>query len=257
MILAGPEGLFVNIGTTKVDGTLLVRNGENVSTLAGTSWSQQPLDLANVQWALAATNDDSCALKLSTAQLKPFAVPQTSAPGEIPQATNGSLFTERGVYRPGETAHFKFVSRTYRNDHIVSPDGSKVQVEISSPRQDIIFSKQLTMNEFGSCWDSVIIEKYFPVGTYTIQAKPVPATNKTPAFSRTFMVQEFKAQRHYVSLSVRPEERAAQDFVAVKVRESYLSVDVRGQYYAGGPVKNGRVRWRAGTCSDHSYQKRV
>jgi hypothetical protein len=245
IILAGSDGLFVNIGTTEVDGTLLVRNGENFATLAGTSWSRQPLDLAKVQWALAATNGDSCALELDAAQLKPFAVSQTSVPREAPQATNGSLFTERGVYRPGETAHFKFVSRTYQNDHIVSPDGSKVQVEIISPRQDIVYSKQLMMNEFGSCWDSVVIEKYFPVGAYTIQVKPVAAPNKTPAFSRTFMVQEFKAQRHYVSLSIKPEDRPAQDFVAVKVRESYLSVDVRGQYYAGGPVKNGRVRWRA------------
>lgn len=244
IVLAGADGLFVDIGTTKADGTLLVRNGDSFPTLVADSWNARPLDLPKIQWIVAASNEDACAVKLDTVRLKPFAVPQTSKPSESPQATNGSLFTERGVYRPGETVHFKFVARKYESDRIVSPEGSEVRVEISSPRQDVLYSKKLVLNEFGSCWDSFLIEKYVPVGTYTLKATPISTGAKSQAFSSNFLVQEFKAQRHYVSLSMKPNQRTAQDFVAVKVTEPYLSVEVKGMYYAGGPVKNGRVRWR-------------
>jgi len=244
IVLAGTDGLFVDIGITKADGTLLVKNGDSFPTRVADSWDRLPLDLLKIQWAVAAANDDACAIELDTVRLKPFAVSQTSEPREIPEATNGSLFTERGVYRPGETAHFKFVARKYESERIVSPEGSEVQVEIMSPRQDVLYSKKLVLNEFGSCWDAFPIEKYFPVGTYTLQAKPLSRGGKNPAFSRTFLVQEFKAQRHYVSLSIRPNQRTAQDFVSVKITEPYLAIEVKGMYYAGGPVKNGRARWR-------------
>ncbi len=59
--------------------------------------------------------------------------------GDTPDTRTGYLFTERGIYRPGETAQFKFFARAYEDDQIVSPAGEKPKLEIVGPRQDVLY----------------------------------------------------------------------------------------------------------------------
>jgi len=245
LLLVSGDGSFVSVGKTSSDGLVLVKDGNRFVTIRGSEAAQRPIDVGSVRWVIAATKNDSCAIEVSSLRLKPFTVQQTAQIKEKPDSRTGYVFTERGVYRPGETVHFKFVSRAYENNRVSAPAGEKVKIEIIGPREDVNYSKELTLNEFGSCWDSQHVEKYYPVGTYTISVKSLLRKDNAYTFTGTFMVQEFKRQRHYATLSVKREQRSASDFVGVKVGEAYLIVEVKGQYYVGGPVKNGRVRWRA------------
>ena len=185
-------------------------------------------------------------MRLNSGQLKPVSVTQTDkvteAPGSRP---NGHVFTERGVYKPGETVHFKFVSRIYKDKRIVPPAGEKVNVEITGPRNDVNYSKELTLNEFGSCWDSLQTKAFYPVGTYTIRVKAKKANGADQTFTNTFQVQEFKKIRHLAKISAKREERETNAYVGLKRTEEYLTVEIQGLYYTGGPVKHGRVRWKA------------
>ena len=101
----------------------------------------------------------------------------TEDPGSRP---NGHVFTERGVYKPGETVHFKFVSRIYKDKRIVPPAGEKVNIEITGPTKDVNYSKDLKLNEFGSCWDSLQTKAFYPVGTYTIRVKAKKTERRGP-----------------------------------------------------------------------------
>ena len=44
---------------------------------------------------------------------------------------------------------------------------------------------------------------------------------------------------------MKKEERPSTDFIGLKREEEFLNVEVKGLYYTGGPVKHGRVRWKA------------
>ena len=113
------------------------------------------------------------------------------------------------------------------------------------PRQDVVYSKELTLSEFGTCYDSLPLETFFPVGTYTLKATITRTNDKKDEFTRTFLVQEFKRPKHFVSLSVKTGERVNKEYISLEQREEFLSVIVTGEYYTGGPVKHAKVRWKA------------
>ncbi len=275
LFVSTSDGMRLFVGKTDDNGLLMVKNGQKYPTVMSgketAAGENKPLDLAKPVWAVAATPSDSCAVPLESFRLTPKGLRQTKKAKDRPDTRTGRVFTERGAYKPGETVHFKFLSRAYRDDRIVSPAGEKVRVEIVNPKGDVLYNKELKLGEFGSCYDSFPTKSFFPTGTYTIRvigAKPGEillssgGTNsgdedegyrrrtkeqKTApgTFTTTFMVQDFKKIRHYVSLSVKRHERPATDIVGVQVKEDYLTVDVKGLYYTGGPVKNGRARWKA------------
>ena len=250
VLLTQSDGTPFFAGKTDKNGLLSLKNGDKLPAMKagnyGAAAVATPVDLARVTWIQAATPTDACSARLQSVLLKPSAVPQTAAITASPESRpNGHVFTERGVYKPGETVHFKFVSRIYRNKEIVPPAGENVNVEIVGPRKDVNYSKELTLVEFGSCWDSMQTKAFFPVGTYTINVKSQKQDKTEQTFSNTFEVQEFKRIRHYARVSAKREEVESKAFVGLKRTEEFLSVVIQGLYYTGGPVKNGRVRWKA------------
>ena len=245
--LSDADGHKYIVGKTDDNGLLFVKDGQEFTSLSGlkaTGTAKRPLALARLKWAVAATPSDACGIELETLALKPFSVTQTKSLQDKPESRTGYIFTERGVYRPGDTVNFKFVSRDYKDNRIVSPSGELAKVDIEGPRGDILYTKELKLSEFGSCYDTFQVRSFFPVGTYTIKASAT-AKSKQGLFTRTFMVQEYKRPRHYVSLSIKQGERVGTEYIALKREDAFLTVDVKGQYYTGGPVKNGRMRWKA------------
>lgn len=245
VLLSHADGHKYFVGKTEENGCLMITDGQIFPAVdpAGQA-AKRPLDLAGVKWAVAASPTDSCALELNTFRLKSFAVaPEKNAKNGVDSYT-GYAFTERGVYRPGETVHFKFLARAYKENKIVSPAGQKVKIEIVNPRDETSYSKEFSLGDFGSCYDTFDVKNFFPVGTYTLKVTVPRSDDKKDSFSTTFMVQEFKKIRHFATLSLK-RERVAGAFIGVKQDEEFVVAEIAGQYYTGGPVKHGRVRWKA------------
>jgi len=249
LLLFQSNGVASSIGKTDQNGVVFVQDGKKFPSITvgaeATGVSSRPLSASQVTSAVAATASDACFIELNQYRLKPFGVTQVQDLRETPDARTGYLFTERGVYRPGETVHFKFVARAYKENRIVSPTGEKAKLEIVGPRQDVVYSKELTLSEFGTCYDSLLLETFFSVGAYTLKATITRPDDKKDEFTRTFMVQEYKRPRHFVSLSVKTGERVNKEYISLEEREEFLSVIVTGEYYTGGPVKHAKVRWKA------------
>jgi alpha-2-macroglobulin len=252
VLVYGDGGLRFVVGKTDKSGVLFLERGKKFPALVqgreAAGPSPHALRISHVTAAVAATAHDSCYIELKGNRLKPVGVKQTEKLTEKVEPLTGYLFTERGVYRPGETVNFKCYSRMYKDRHIVSPTGAKVKLEITDPRNDVVYSKVLQLSEYGTAHDSLNLETFFPTGAYTLTATldPVAGTNGAKeVFSRSFLVQEYKRPRHFVTMSFTPGERAAQGYVGVKMKEEFLAVDVQAQYYTGGPVKHARVRWKA------------
>lgn len=244
-LLTHSDGHKYFVGKTEENGCLMITDGQifPAADSAGQP-AKKPLDIAGIKWVVAATPNDASALEINSFRLKPFSVKPEKAAKDGIDSYTGYAFTERGVYRPGETVHFKFLARAYKENKIVSPSGQKAKIEIVNPREEVSYSKEFTLGDFGSCYDTFDVKKFYPVGTYTLKVSVPRSENQADSFTTTFMVQEFKKIRHFATISLK-RERVAGSFIGVKQDEDFLIADIAGQYYTGGPVKHGRVRWKA------------
>jgi alpha-2-macroglobulin len=247
IMLETDGGKLCFVGKTNKDGVLLIHKDQSFpAVVPGGEGKPQnevvPFD--HIRWIVAATKDDSGGIKINSDELKPSSVKQTKGLKDKPDFMTGYIFTERGVYKPGETVFFKFLARAYK-EGIVSPKGESVDIEITNPREDVVYQESKALNEFGSCNDRLETEKFFPTGTYTIKASMRLADSRAETFTDTFMVQEFKKIRHFATMSMKTAQKRDSEYIGIKVSEELLNVEVSGQYYTGGPVKNGQVRWKA------------
>ncbi|MBW1712995.1 MAG: hypothetical protein JRJ59_07600, partial [Deltaproteobacteria bacterium] len=81
----------------------------------------------------------------------------------------------------------------------------------------------------------------YPLGLYTLEMSY--GQDEKDKVSRTFQVQEFRPPRHFAEISFSPFERRDESFVNRPRVEKLVRIKMAGSYYAGGPIKHGRVRW--------------
>ncbi len=184
-----------------------------------------------------------------------------------PQNLKGIAFTERGVYRPGETVFFKGTVREYQKGAILPPQVKKCVFEVTNPRGEQVFVKKADLSEFGTAAGEMATQTHWALGTYTLNmyfgpdAKPSPrpdkgrhhdpdsdesAKSKAPPHetSTTFQVQEFKPPRHFTDIAFQRFSREDKTYVNRERQAEFVRIVITGSYYAGGPVKHGQVRWR-------------
>ena len=114
------------------------------------------------------------------------------------KALRGFIFTERGVYRPGDTVHYKGAIRQYRDDRITTPEASTAHLTILDPKGAAVLDQDLPVSEFGTLWGDLETKPYFSLGTYTMTLRYGQGENQE--ISRTFQVQEFRPPRHYAEI---------------------------------------------------------
>ncbi len=243
----GGERYFV--GKTDKDGLFIVKDGDEFPGLArgegAAKVAKLKVKLSDAAWIIAASASDSSAIRLNKDRIKPFGVKLASAPETDFQAVRGYVFTERGIYQPGDKAFFKAVVRQYKQGKTVAPAGQTIRVEIIGPKKDVKYSKVLTLSDFGTCHGSLQTKKSFPVGTYTIKGTPLNMGKTDATFTRTFLVQEYKRPRHFVELSFKQEEEVSPEYIGLKQIVQFVRVNVKARYYTGGPVKHAKARWKA------------
>ncbi len=249
VMLKQSNGLALLLGKSDENGLIVVKNGDqakNVSLPSKNTKNMKPLvELNKAQWLVAATENDSALTRLDKNRLKPFSIKQSSKITEPYESESGYVFTERGVYKPGESVHFKFMQRTYKDGEIKSPKGAKIDIEITDPRGEILYSKKLELNEFGGCHDTFDLKEFYKTGTYLIKAVNTASVGKRKSWTKDFLVAEYKRPRHFVEMSMERITSPAEDYIGVSFQEDLLKVKIEGKYYAGGPVKNANTRWKA------------
>ncbi len=154
----------------------------------------------------------------------------------------GHLFTERGVYRPGDTVHLKGTVRRYDGGAITSPAGQECTLTVTDPKGQKAAEIRGTLSEFGTMAADVDIPGWRSLGTYTASiAFGAEASDRATA---TFMVQEYTPPRHFAEVTVTQGVRSGSPLVNGPAETPVAVIDIAGTYHAGGPVKGGRVRWK-------------
>ncbi|MEW6087483.1 MAG: alpha-2-macroglobulin family protein [bacterium] len=246
VLLATKQLNIFAAGRTDKDGVVFIKNDNKLYrtfSLNSQKSENAPLNLKELDMILVKGGDDYSYLQIDrnkNLKIEGFDHRRFTDLGNK-KFYKGHVFTERGMYQPGETVYFKGTIREYKEGEVFVPGEAKFRVQILSSKGEEIFSRDFDINEFGTLKDEIFLKSFFPLGTYTIN---LYSQDKTLVAVRTFEVQEFKPPRHFVDVSYVKKSEKDKRFVNMEKTQEYLECVIMGKYYAGGPVKNGQVRWK-------------
>ncbi|MEJ2091762.1 MAG: MG2 domain-containing protein [Syntrophobacterales bacterium] len=256
------------LGVTDKDGILTFTprelDGLSLQQLGGFHLVKRLVNKPDITFLLAGKTGDVSYIEVKPhGNLKAEDVWQVTTP-EQPQNLKGVVFTERGVYRPGEKVFFKGTVREYRDGAILPPQTKTCLFTVTNPRGEQVFTKKINLSEFGTTAGEMPTQRHWALGTYTLnmtfgpQAEVLHKTKKRhpseeaqkdskaprPEASTTFQVQEFKPPRHFTDITFARFSREDKTYVNRERQAEFVRITITGAYYAGGPVKHGQVRWR-------------
>lgn len=275
---------IIQLGKTDENGVLFVKNIEGKKTFSFDrvkKGNPPAFSLRDIGIIAAASVSDVSFIEIKqSGTIKPDWVTQTRYPGDTTILLKGHVFTERGIYRPGEKVYFKGAVREYKDGEIMPPSGAKATFTIFNSKNEEVYRKDVSFSEFGTAGDALEIKPYFPLGTYTVNMKFAegaetgvsvsemeedeereggyrsrrPKERKGVA-SSTFEVQEFRAPRHFVEMLFKKEKKKDESYINLNKEIDLLTCSIAGVYYAGGPVKHGKLRWKAYYTSTNFKRK--
>lgn len=141
----------------------------------------------------------------------------------------GYVYTDRPVYRPGHTVHFKAILRVRTASGYEVPAGRPVSVEIQDGEQKPVYRKTLTTSANGAIRDDLTLAPAASLGAYYVQVKV-----GDNYMNGNFEVQEYKKPEYEVR--VTPSKGRVLEGGTVQA-----TIDAR--YFFGEPVSGGKVTY--------------
>ena len=232
------------LGRSNSDGIIIVKPGilkaMSVERRSGFTVHERLLDVNRISALIALSHDDTSFIEIKRdIEFYPDGVEREKPVGKSQEMIKASIFTERGIYKPGDTVFFKGTLRKYSEGNI-SPYEIQTPVRIENSRGETVLQSTYIPTEFGTLSGNLRLETHFPLGTYTIFMGSEGAYVST----RTFELQEFRAPKHKTRITFDTETRKDSEFANLKRETKYLKIKIAGQYYVGGPLKNAQVRWK-------------
>ncbi len=159
--------------------------------------------------------------------------------------THSFLYTDRPLYRAGDTVHFKGLVRLRdRNGQLsVPPKAKNVNLIVTDAEGNQIHSATLPFTGFGSFSGDIPIDPKAPLGYYSISAG-FPETPYQEIYS-SFQVLAYRKPEYRVEVKTDRE-----DFLNGET----VKAQIEGAYYFGAPLNGAKVEWRA-TTTDYYFNK--
>ena len=136
------------------------------------------------------------------------------------------IFTDRGIYRPGQTIHFKGIAMESNGDSARTMSRQTLNIKLLDVNGRELSTQQLTTNEYGSVSGSFVLPTQVLTGSFTLQS----------AFGSTqVIVEEYKRPKMEVTFSPFTEIRTVSDSITIKAVS---------KGYSGFPIQNAKVAWK-------------
>ncbi len=155
------------------------------------------------------------------------------------EKVQGSLFSDRGLYKAGEKVDLKGIVRSLKEGKWNVIKGDSIRISVKNSRDEEIFSKEMPLSSFGTAHAAVELSGNAPLGYYSarieLKVKKEKAVRWMNIGYHYFRVEAFRA--------------AEFDVTALMGSKSYIIGDsvsgvVSAKYLFGAPLKNAAVRWR-------------
>jgi Large extracellular alpha-helical protein len=146
-----------------------------------------------------------------------------------PKTTVGRVFTERGIYRAGETIFFKGILRELKQGKWKLPTRKQVYVTVRDSKDETIYNKSLALsNDFGSFSDSLTTKPNAPLGYYTIQVKGSTSDNDFNLFA----TDEFRVEAYRPATFETKISSSQSSFVRGDMFIATLSPPLKGDTFS-------------------------
>jgi uncharacterized protein YfaS (alpha-2-macroglobulin family) len=153
-------------------------------------------------------------------------------------AWRGHIYTDRPIYRPGQTVHFRGILRQEADVHYTLPPNATVQVTVYDAAYQQVYQEYLPLDEFGAFTGEVALAEGASLGQYSIEA-----TVSGQVFYGYFQVAAYRPPEFEVVVTPRQAE-------IPRGQSTQATVEVR--YFFGGPVANAPVEWHV--MADQGYR---
>ena len=140
------------------------------------------------------------------------------------------LDTDRPIYRPDQSVHFKGIVRAEDDVRYSLPPNASVEVVIRDAAWNLIYETTLPIDRFGTFSGDLELDEAATLGTYRIEV-----SFNDDYFSSTFSVAAYRPPEFEVTVTPERDEVAFGEAVDVAIGL---------QYFFGGPVADVPVEWR-------------
>ncbi|MDQ3070968.1 MAG: MG2 domain-containing protein, partial [Acidobacteriota bacterium] len=163
----------------------------------------------------------------------------------------GTVFTDRGVYRPGETLHLKTILRRSNAGAIeLLPAGTSVTAVVRDSRNREVDRRTLTLNRWSSAEWTFTVPTPGSLGSYFVSvelpddkpAAPAATADERPDYSYlrrvggSFLVAAYRRPDFSVDATLGPAAGLA-------TAGATLGATARGRYLFGAAMAGRPVRW--------------
>jgi len=148
-----------------------------------------------------------------------------------PGALRSFIYTDRPVYRPGQTISFKGILRRFNlGAHgLQVPSGEAVSLDIRDPQDTLVSHQDLTTNDMGSWNGTVTLTPEALTGEYTLAA-----TIGGQKANGSFVVAVYRKPQYKVKVAFDKTRY---------VRGDTLAATISATYYFGAPVAAAKVHY--------------
>ena len=144
--------------------------------------------------------------------------------------SQGLIYTDRPVYRPGQSVYFKGISRNVRNG-TYSVSAGAVTVAIRAPDGRTVYKKPASFNAFGSFSGEFAAPPSAALGYYSIST-----SEEGSELFGSFQVEEYKKPEYEVRV-IPSQERVVQG--------APIRATVEARYFFGEPVAGAKLAYAA------------
>jgi hypothetical protein len=158
------------------------------------------------------------------------------------------LYTDRPIYRTGDTVYLKGILRLKDQSGMLAPPrpGRMVHVNIDDAEGNTVYSESLPASEFGSISGSLPLDAKASLGTYWLNVEFEDGTDITNNWaSSSFQVLAYRKPEFRVDVLFDRETAYGGDTI---------EADIEGAYYFGMPMDRAKVQWRAIT-TDYFFNR--
>ena len=154
------------------------------------------------------------------------------------------IYTERPIYRPGQTVHWKGIVRLLENDAwALPPAGESYQVRINDTMGNLLEDKAYTVDEYGTLHGDFVLSPDAPSGYYGINSQIMYEENPVAYGSASFVVASYRKPEFEIDVkSEKPEY----------IQGDTVKFTVQANYFSGGPLVDAPVEWRLTASPYHS-----
>jgi uncharacterized protein YfaS (alpha-2-macroglobulin family) len=148
------------------------------------------------------------------------------------------VYTDRPVYRPGHTVHIKAIVRHEKDDALLLPEDSSLQLKVTDADNKAVLTQNAQVSAHGTVTADLTLEADAGLGYYSISIEK----NGQSAGSGNFYVEEYKKPEYQVT--VKPALQRV-------LQGNSIQAVIEARYFFGEPVAGAKVKYVVHTSSHY------